>query len=126
MNLSIQRAYESPVKHGYRVLVDRIWPRGISKKSLQLDAWLKNLAPSSQLRQWFAHDPTKWDEFKRRYFEELDKQPDAVSKLLEMAEEGDLILVYATKEARYNNATALQEYLNTRSGSLGSRSSTRP
>jgi uncharacterized protein YeaO (DUF488 family) len=91
--------------------VDRIWPRGISKKSLQLDEWQKKLAPSSQLRKWFDHDPDKWDEFKQRYFDELDKQPEAVSKLVEKAGEGDLILVYSAKETRYNNAAALREYL---------------
>jgi len=114
MSLVVQRAYESPLSNGYRVLVDRIWPRGVSRKTLRLDAWLKRLAPSSELRRWFAHDPAKWDEFKQRYFAELDKQPEAVARLIEKAGEGDLILIYSARETRYNNASALREYLDER------------
>jgi uncharacterized protein YeaO (DUF488 family) len=93
------------------VLVDRIWPRGLSKESLPLDAWLKDLAPSTELRKWFAHAPAKWPEFKARYFRELDAQPEATMQLLDLGRRGRLTLVFAAKDGQHNNAVALKEYL---------------
>lgn len=112
MPILIKRAYEKPAKDdGYRILVDGLWPRGISKEEAGIDLWLKELAPSGELRKWFAHDPAKWDEFRRRYFLELDHIPDAVKRLADMARLGKLTLVYGAKEERFNNAVALKEYL---------------
>lgn len=112
MLILIKRAYEKPTPNdGYRVLVDRLWPRGISKAEAAIDLWLKDVAPSGELRKWFAHEPAKWDEFRRRYFRELDSEPDAVQKLVDRSHRGRLTLVYGAKEERFNNAVALKEYL---------------
>jgi uncharacterized protein YeaO (DUF488 family) len=94
------------------VLVDRIWPRGVSKKKAQIDHWLKEVAPSSDLRKWFGHDPEKWEGFKDRYFKELDSRPEVIESLLERVHRGRVTLVYGAKEELYNNAVALREYLN--------------
>jgi uncharacterized protein YeaO (DUF488 family) len=83
MSIFIKRAYEEASGNdGYRVLVDRVWPRGVTREALQLDAWLRDLAPSTALRKWFAHDPEKWKQFKQRYFRELDDHPEEVGRLL--------------------------------------------
>ena len=112
MSIHIKRAYEDPAREdGYRVLVDRLWPRGIAKQDLKIDVWLKDLAPSTGLRKWFAHDVTKWDAFKRRYFEELDDHSEAVAGLLEKIRTDGVTLVYAAKDEQFNNASALKEYL---------------
>lgn len=112
MPILLKRAYEEPASDdGYRVLIDRLWPRGISKEKAAIDLWMKEVAPSSGLRKWFGHDPGKWDEFRRRYFRELDKNPDKVRQLSEISRNGMLTLVYASKERHFNNATALKEYL---------------
>ncbi|MFB6286396.1 MAG: DUF488 domain-containing protein [Candidatus Bipolaricaulia bacterium] len=107
-----KRAYD-PIESedGARVLVDRMWPRGVKKSELGIDAWHKDVAPSKELRQWFAHDPDKWDEFQRRYFAELDDKPDVWRSLLEFAREGDLTLVYGARDREHNNAVALKAYL---------------
>jgi uncharacterized protein YeaO (DUF488 family) len=82
MSIGLKRAYDAPAtSDGWRVLVDRVWPRGITKDDLQVDAWLKDLAPSTDLRKWFGHDPKKWDEFKRRYSRELEQRSDALGQL---------------------------------------------
>lgn len=97
---------------GTRVLVDRLWPRGISKEEAALDAWLKEIAPSNELRSWFGHDPDKWEEFCRRYHGELDEKRELVDTLLEKEAEADvLVLVYAAKDREHNNAVALKDYL---------------
>ncbi len=107
-----KRAYEAPASgDGYRVLVDRMWPRGVARQALSLDAWRKDLAPSAALRKWFAHDPRKWDGFKGRYFGELDSHPEAIKDLVRQARVGRLTLVYGAKNEKFNNAVALQEYL---------------
>lgn len=112
MKLKIKRAYDRPEKSdGYRVLVDRLWPRGKRKEDLDIDLWLKEIAPSDNLRKWFSHDPERWEEFKAHYFEELDGNAGAVDQLLTAANKGALTLVYSAKEEKYNNAVALKEYV---------------
>jgi uncharacterized protein YeaO (DUF488 family) len=110
--LAIKRAYDplSP-KDGVRFLVDGLWPRGVKKTDLQIEAWLKDAAPSRGLRQWFRHDRRKWPEFKRRYFEELDRRPEAWEPLRKAARRGHVTLVYAAHDQEHNNAAALKEYL---------------
>lgn len=110
--IQCKRAYDevSP-DDGTRVLVDRLWPRGVSKEEAALDAWHKKVAPSDELRKWFDHDPDKWDEFCQRYHEELDEKEEVVDTLQEEAEEGTLTLVYAAKDREHNNAVALKSYL---------------
>ena len=112
MKIGLKRVYDSAAKSdGRRVLVDRIWPRGLSKKAARIDLWLKDVAPSTPLRQWFAHDPGKWSEFKNRYFKELDKNPEAVEQLRILAGKGAMTLVFSAKEEKFNNAVALKAYL---------------
>jgi uncharacterized protein YeaO (DUF488 family) len=112
MPIQVKRAYEPPAPgDGYRVLVDRLWPRGVSKEKLALDEWRKEIAPSDALRKWFGHDPEKWAEFRKRYFAELDGQRDRVLELLQHADPGPLTLVYGAKDEEHNNAVALDEYL---------------
>lgn len=112
MQIWLKRAYEKPGDNdGTRILVDRVWPRGVSKEDLKIDLWLKEIAPSRELRQWFGHDPEKWDEFKRRYFAELEDRREAVDEVLSKAGEGRVTLVFGTRDERHNNAAALKEYL---------------
>lgn len=112
MSIHLKRAYDEPSENdGYRVLVDRVWPRGVSKEDADLDEWMKDAAPSPDLRKWFGHDPEKWEEFKRRFFKELDKKPESLKPLVQRAKKGRITLVYGSKEERYNNAVALKEYL---------------
>jgi uncharacterized protein YeaO (DUF488 family) len=98
-------------ERGKRVLVDRLWPRGISRERANIDLWLKDAAPSDELRKWFAHDPDKWKEFKRRYAKELDANKEALEPLLGMVKKGDVVLLYAAKDEVHNNAVALKAYL---------------
>jgi uncharacterized protein YeaO (DUF488 family) len=115
MPIGVKRAYEAPASSdGARVLVDRLWPRGLAREGGQLDAWLKEIAPSTELRKWFAHDPEKWPEFKRRYFEELDGREPALQDLLARARVGQVTLLYGAKDEQHNNAVALREYLEKR------------
>jgi uncharacterized protein YeaO (DUF488 family) len=110
--ISVKRAYDPAARSdGTRFLVDRIWPRGVSKEALQLDAWLKDAAPSAELRTWFDHDPDKWDEFARRYRRELDARPETWRPILAAARRGPVTLVYGARDAAHNNAVALQAYL---------------
>ncbi len=112
MNIKRKRAYEAPdADDGFRILVDRVWPRGVSKDAARIDLWLKEIAPSTALRKWFGHDPAKWDEFRRRYAEELRHNPDAVQQLWEYVDRGPVTLVYGAKDENHNQAAALQEYL---------------
>jgi uncharacterized protein YeaO (DUF488 family) len=93
-------------------LVDRLWPRGISKDKACIDLWLREIAPSDRLRKWFSHDPKKWDEFRKRYFKELDGKEDLVEQILQKLRSGDPIcLLYGAKDEKFNNAVALKEYL---------------
>jgi uncharacterized protein YeaO (DUF488 family) len=115
LQIRLRRAYDAPgSSDGHRVLVDRVWPRGVSRDQLRLDNWLKEVAPSTELRKWFNHDPAKWAEFKHRYFRELDEQSEAVERLLTRCRGGTVTLVFGAKDPRYNNAVALKEYLEQR------------
>jgi uncharacterized protein YeaO (DUF488 family) len=94
-----------------RFLVERLWPRGVRRADLQLDDWAKDVGPSNELRRWFGHEPEKWDEFRRRYFAELDGHPEAWEPLRVAANAGDITLLYSSHDADHNNAVALREYL---------------
>ena len=111
--LYIKRAYEdSEPTDGFRVLVDRLWPRGISKEALKVDLWMKDIAPSDQLRKWFAHDPDKFEEFSRRYIQELDSHPKTVNKLISSIKNKEQVtLIYGAKDQEHNNAVVLRSYL---------------
>ena len=110
--IKIKRVYESfDTGDGTRFLVERLWPRGMKKASLRIDGWLKDVAPSSDLRRWFGHDPAKWDAFRRRYAAELNDQPAAWQPLLEAAQHGDVTLLYSAHDTEHNNAVALKAYL---------------
>ena len=115
--IRVKRVYEEPSREdGLRILVDRLWPRGLTKARAAVDLWLKDVAPSTELRKWFGHDPEKWDEFRRRYFRELDAQPDAVATLLERGAKGKVTLVYGAKDSAHNQAVALKDYLAKKAG----------
>ena len=115
MTIDVKRAYDPPAKgDGYRVLVDRIWPRGIAKNDLQIDDWQKDLAPSANLRKWFGHDPGKWDAFKESYARELEERSEALEELVEKAGAGSVTLVFGAKDTEHNNAVALKENLERR------------
>jgi uncharacterized protein YeaO (DUF488 family) len=110
--IKIKRVYEeAAAQDGARFLVERLWPRGLKKAALPMDGWLKEVAPSTGLRQWFGHDPQRWDEFKRRYFAELDAAPDAWASLQAAAQQGTVTLLYSARDTAHNGALALQEYL---------------
>jgi len=115
MSLQIKRAYD-PVaaRDGERILVDRLWPRGLSKKAAAIDHWMRDVAPSTALRRWFAHDPAKWSEFKRRYFAELRAAGQPVQELAARARRHRITLVYGAKDEWHNDAVALREYLRRR------------
>src|SRR5437588_614294 len=102
--VSLKRVYDPPTKAGgARVLVDRIWPRGLSKEKARVDAWLKEIAPSTELRKWFGHDPVKWDEFKRRYFDELDSRDETVAQLLGLVKKRRVTLLFAASDTEHHN-----------------------
>ena len=112
MHIQTKRVYDPPDdSDGTRVLIDRLWPRGLSKQAAKLDYWAKDCAPSTELRKWYNHDPTKWDEFRRRYFDELDKSPSAFQKFRQHVPTGTITLLFGSKEAALNNAAAFNEYL---------------
>lgn len=112
MKIQIKRAYEKPAKEdGFRVLVDRLWPRGLKKEDAKIDLWLREAGPSTELRKWFSHDPAKWDEFKKCYYEELSAKDDILEPIKKEAKKQTVTLVYGSKEERYNNAVALKELL---------------
>ncbi len=110
--IKLKRAYDAPASSdGYRILVDRIWPRGVSKEELKIDDWLKDAAPSTSLRKWFNHEPEKWNEFKKRYFEELEQNTDLADRIMK---HHTVTLVYAAKDQEHNNAVVLKEYIEKR------------
>ena len=112
MSILLKRAYELPARSdGYRILVERLWPRGVSKQNAKIDLWLKEAAPSTELRRWFNHEPDKWSEFKRRYFEELSAREETLELILEHLRVGQVTFIYAARETRFNNAVALREYV---------------
>lgn len=111
MNILLKRAYEPPsASDKTRVLVDRIWPRGISKENSKIDLWLKDVAPSTALRKWFGHDPKRWDEFRKKYRAEL-KDNTACDELKALARKGTVTLIYAAKDEQHNHAIVLKDFL---------------
>ena len=112
MSLAIKRVYE-PVSanDGYRILVDRLWPRGLSKERAAVDLWLKTIAPSTELRQWFGHEPAKWPEFRRKYFAELATHADELAQIRALAKRRRVTLVYGARDTDNNDAVALLDYL---------------
>lgn len=114
--VQLKRVYErsEPSKDGVRFLVERLWPRGIRKEALHLDAWVKDAAPSTELRHWFNHDPAKWREFQNRYFAELDKKPEALTPIRNAARKGVVTLLFSSHDVEHNNAVALKTYLGAR------------
>ena len=111
--ITLKRAYDpADPKDGVRILVDRIWPRGVSKQALHLDAWMKDVAPSTALRKWFGHDPARWAEFQRRYNAELNENPEAWEPIIAAAKAHRTVtLIYSAKDAEHNQALALKQYL---------------
>ena len=111
MDIKIKRVYEPPVKDdGIRVLVDRLWPRGLTKEKASVDLWLKDIAPSTELRKWFGHDPNKWEEFKKQYLSELKGNSEQIWLLKQEMEKGVVTLVYGAKDEEHNEALVLQEH----------------
>ena len=111
-SFQVKRIYDpSDPKDGTRILVDRIWPRGLTKEACRLDVWLKEIAPSNELRRWFRHEPKRWDEFLRRYFGELQNKEQIWSSLVERAQKGRVTLLYAARDMEHNNALALKFFL---------------
>ena len=109
--IKTERIYNAPPGSGVRILVDRLWPRGMTKEAANVDLWQKEIGPSDELRKWFGHDPGKWDEFKKRFFKELDGKAELVDQLIAKARESDLVFLYAAKDEQHNNAVALKEYI---------------
>ena len=111
----MKRVYEAASEEdGARFLVERLWPRGIRKEALAMDAWLKDVAPSDDLRRWFGHDPAKWEEFRRRYAAELEAKPEAWAPILQAGERGPVTLLFSARDLSHNNAVALRLYLERR------------
>jgi len=118
MKIKIKRVYDKPeAGDGVRILVERLWPRGLSKKNAKVDMWLKDIAPSTELRKWYSHDPAKWEEFRKRYFHEINNNREAVKELRDITEGKDVTFVYGSKEEKYNSAAALKDYIEKHSGS---------
>lgn len=118
--IRIKRAYEPRARNdGRRILVERLWPRGMKKEALEADAWLKEVAPSTALRKWFGHRVERWNEFRRRYMKELDANPDAWAPLLEASRRGTVTLLYSAHDLEHNGAIVLCEYLGERSRTRG-------
>jgi uncharacterized protein YeaO (DUF488 family) len=110
--IKLKRVYEEPSsKDGFRVLVERLWPRGLTKKRAAVDLWLKDVAPSPELRKWFAHDPARWEQFQKRYGRELRERKDAIRLLKQKVKEGMVTLVYAARDEEHNGALALKRHL---------------
>ena len=110
--IRVKRVYDPPARSdGVRFLVDHLWPRGLKKEAVQVERWIKLVSPSNELRSWFGHEPAKWAEFKRRYFAELNQQPEAWAPLLEVARTKDITLVFSARDIEHNNAVALKAYL---------------
>jgi uncharacterized protein YeaO (DUF488 family) len=112
--INVERIYNNPKGNAdsFRILIDRLWPRGLSKDQVEIDMWQKDVAPSDSLRKWFAHDEKKWHQFKSKYFKELEKKSEAVNTVIKrLKETGSITLLYGSKEEKFNNASALKEYL---------------
>jgi uncharacterized protein YeaO (DUF488 family) len=120
--IQIKRVYDPPAKtDGVRMLVERLWPRGMRKEVLKFTVWLKDAAPSTELRKWFSHDPAKWREFQQRYRAELDAHPDAWWPILDAEKNGTVTLLFSSRDAEHNNVLALQAYLQKRSNAKKKR-----
>lgn len=112
MDVQLKRVYEkTDPKDGFRILVDRLWPRGLTKEKAAVDLWLKDIAPSTELRKWFAHDPGKWKEFQKRYLKELKENKEAVAALKEHLKKGHVTLLYAAKDEAHNEALVLKDFI---------------
>ncbi len=110
--IRIKRVYETPGKEdGTRILVDRLWPRGLSKEKAKVEFWLREIAPSNELRKWYGHDPAKWQEFKARYAQEMEDKGELIREILRNVEKGTVTFLYGSTEQRLNNAVALKEYV---------------
>jgi uncharacterized protein YeaO (DUF488 family) len=110
--INLKRAYEPAAKtDGERILVERLWPRGVSKDRAKIDLWLKDAAPSTELRKWFGHDPEKWQQFRRRYVAELKEKVDVIKMLKQKAKKGRVTFVYAARDEEHNGALALKQFL---------------
>jgi len=113
--IRIRRVYDAPgPEDGKRILVDRLWPRGLTKEKAKIDFWAKDIAPSNELRKWYGHDPAKWDEFQKRYFADLDRNKTGVEALIEAMDKGPVSFVYGSTERTINNAEALKLYMERR------------
>jgi uncharacterized protein YeaO (DUF488 family) len=113
--IKIKRVYDKPSRDdGRRILIDRLWPRGLTKEGAAIDEWLKEAAPSNELRKWFGHDPAKWAVFRKRFFSELLGHEDVVEGIISAARKGTVTLLFGSKEERINNAVALKEYIESR------------
>ena len=112
MEIKLKRVYETPTKEdGIRILVDRLWPRGLTKLKAKIDLWLKDIAPSTKLRKWFHHDPEKWEEFKKRYRLELKDKKEQIKLLEDQLKNGTVTLVYGSKDKKHNEAVVIEELL---------------
>lgn len=112
MNIKIKRVYEKPSEEdGFRILVDRLWPRGLTKEKAAVDLWLKNIAPTTELRKWFGHEPEKWNDFKKKYLAELKENKDAVSILKDQVKRGRSTLLYGAKDETHNEALVLKDFI---------------
>ena len=112
MNIKIKRVYEQPDKDdGLRILVDRLWPRGLTKEKAGVDLWLKEIAPSTELRKWFDHDPEKWKRFRGRYETEIRHKDDLIKVLKQKAREGTITLIYGARDEKHNEALVLKQFL---------------
>jgi len=112
MDIRVKRIYDhTDPEDGFRILVDRLWPRGLSKQDARVDSWMKSIAPSNELRKWYNHDPEKWTEFKERYYTELAENSEAITELLAHIKHGRVSLLYSSKEQNLNNAIALRDYI---------------
>ena len=111
--IKTKRIYESPAEeNGFRILVDRLWPRGVQKEKVKIDQWLKEIAPSDELRRWFSHDPEKWEEFKKKYEKELATKQELLNQIRQAEkEEGTVTLLYSARDTKHNNAVALKTML---------------
>ena len=115
MPIAIKRVYDEPApEDGVRILVDRLWPRGLSKEKARVNLWARDVAPSNELRKWYGHEAGRWEEFKRRYFAELAAAEDALEPVLDRVREGHVTFVYSSRETELNNAVALREYVEER------------
>lgn len=120
--IRVKRVYDpDKPEDGARFLVERLWPRGMKKEALRMEAWVKDVSPSDALRRWFGHDPAKWREFCRRYTAELDSRPEARKPLLEAARRGNVTLLYSAHDTEHNNAVMLKAYLEKHLGARGQR-----